>query len=181
MFGSLGLPSRTVRIVPYDPAWPKLYADEVTRVEPILIAHGVSLVLEHMGSTAIPGLAAKPVLDLLAGRRSEDHHAGVIAALEAAGYVYRGEQGITGRDFFRRGEPRQYHLHLTTIDSTFWRDHRLFRDYLRANPDALAAYAFLKQNLAAQFPRDREAYIDGKTAFVEAILVEARRSTISNT
>jgi len=170
---SLGLESGTVRVVPYDPAWPTLYTAELTRVEPILRAHGISLAFEHTGSTAVPGLAAKPILDLLAGRRSEQDRGSSIAALEAAGYTYRGEQGIPGRDFFRRGDPRQYHIHLTEIDSDFWRDHLAFRNYLRANPDALAAYAALKQELAARYPRDREAYIDGKTAFVERTLEAA--------
>ncbi len=173
MVESLGLESGTVRVVPYDPAWPTLYTAELARLEPILRAHGVSLAFEHSGSTAVPSLAAKPILDLLAGRHSEQDRGSIIAALENAGYTYRGEQGIPGRDFFRRGEPRQYHVHLTEIDSDFWRDHLAFRNYLRANPDALTAYAVLKQELAARYPRDREAYIDGKTAFVERTLAAA--------
>ena len=171
---SLGLESGTVRVVPYDSAWPELYLAEVERLTPLLAAHGVQLVLEHTGSTAVPGVAAKPVLDILAGRRPEDSRQRIIDALVSAGYVYRGEQGISGRDFFRRGEPRQYHLHLTTTDSSFWRDHRKFRDYLLSHPDAAAEYSALKRDLAARHPQDREAYIEGKTAFVNAILKQAR-------
>jgi GrpB-like predicted nucleotidyltransferase (UPF0157 family) len=173
---ALGLASGTVTVVPYHHNWPELYAQEVARIAPILVAHGVKLAFEHTGSTAVPGLAAKPILDLLAGRASEEHRASEIAALEAAGYTYRGESGIPGRDFFRRGEPRQYHIHLAIIDSDFWRDHLTFRDHLRAHPAALADYAALKFNLAAKYPRDREAYIDAKTQFVESVLAEARRS-----
>ena len=175
MHGSLGLASGTVRVVPYDPAWPELYAAEIARVEPVLRSHGVSLVFEHTGSTAVPGLAAKPVLDILAGRTGVDDRARAIAALQAVGYVYRGEQGIAGRDFFRRGEPRQYHVHLAAVDSSFWRDHRTFRDYLCANPAAATRYAELKSALASRYPHDRNAYIDGKARFVEAILSEARK------
>jgi GrpB-like predicted nucleotidyltransferase (UPF0157 family) len=174
MSDSLGLASGIVRVVPYDPAWPDLYAAEVARLSPIFLSHGVALVLEHTGSTAVPGLAAKPVLDILAGRRDDSDRAPAIAALEAAGYLYRGEQGIAGRDFFRRGEPRQYHMHLVAVGSPFWNDHRTFRDYLRAHPDAAADYARLKGELATRFPDDREAYIDGKTVFVESILAAAR-------
>jgi GrpB-like predicted nucleotidyltransferase (UPF0157 family) len=174
---ALGLASKTVTVVPYHRDWPMLYTQEVARLEPILLAHGVTLVLEHTGSTAVPGLAAKPILDILAGRRSDENRAAEIAALEEAGYVYRGESGIPGRDFFRRGDPRQYHIHLTNIDSDFWRDHIAFRDYLRAHPDALADYAALKLNLAAMHPRDREAYIEAKAPFVESVLAKARRST----
>jgi GrpB-like predicted nucleotidyltransferase (UPF0157 family) len=177
MFDSLGLASGTVRVVSYDPAWPELFTKEVARLAPILSARGVALVVEHTGSTAVPGLVAKPVLDLLAGRHPGQDRRSVIAALEVAGYTYRGEQGIAGRDFFRRGEPRQYHLHLTEIDSHFWRDHRAFRDYLRAHPESLTAYAALKLELAARHPHDRAAYIEGKTAFVEKILASSRRSS----
>ena len=174
MTHSLGLPSGTVKVVAYDAAWPSLYAAEVARLQPILSARGVSLVLEHTGSTSVPGQAAKPILDILAGRLPSDDRGRAIAALEAAGYLYRGEQGIPGRDFFRRGDPRQYHVHLTSIDSAFWHDHRTFRDYLRSHPDAVAAYTALKHDLAAKHPSNREAYIDGKTAFVEEILARAR-------
>jgi GrpB-like predicted nucleotidyltransferase (UPF0157 family) len=174
------LASGVVRVVPYAPAWPGLYTAEVARLEPILLSHGVALAFEHTGSTAVPGLAAKPVLDILAGRRAENERAPAVAALEAAGYLYRGEQGIAGRDFFRRGEPRQYHIHLVAIDSPFWHDHRSFRDYLRAHPNAAADYAKLKGELATRFPNDREAYINGKTAFVESILAAARRANIQN-
>lgn len=172
--GPLGLESGVVRLVPYDPAWPDLYAAEVARLEPILRSHGVALSFEHTGSTAIPGMAAKPVLDILAGRRSDAERATAIVALQAGGYIHRGEQEIPGRDFFRRGDPRQYHIHLAAIESAFWRDHRTFRDYLRAHPDAAAAYETLKRELAARHPRDRERYVDGKAAFVQAILEAAR-------
>lgn len=159
--------------MPYDPAWPDLYREEVERLTPILDSRDLQLVLEHTGSTAVPGVAAKPVLDILAGRRPEDSRQRIIDALVSAGYVYRGEQDIPGRDFFRRGEPRQYHLHLTTIDSGFWRDHRAFRDYLRSHPAAAAEYSALKRDLAARHPQNREAYIEGKTAFVNGILRQA--------
>jgi GrpB-like predicted nucleotidyltransferase (UPF0157 family) len=126
--------------------------------------------LEHIGSTAVPGLAAKPIIDILAGRPADTPRAAVIAAIEAADYEYRGEQEIPGRDFFRRGEPRSWHLHLTEIDSEFWRQHRAFRDYIRANPAAALEYQRVKLELARRFPFDRPSYIDGKTEFVTGIL-----------
>src|SRR5205814_962443 len=85
------------------PPGPALYQAEAQRLREILSARGLDLELEHTGSTAIRGLAAKPVLDILGGRRGDDDRAAVIAAIEHAGYVHRGEQGIEGRDFFRRG------------------------------------------------------------------------------
>jgi GrpB-like predicted nucleotidyltransferase (UPF0157 family) len=166
----LGLESGTVRVVPYDPSWPRLYGEEVNRLLPFLDREGITLVFEHTGSTAIPGMPAKPILDILAGREAEIDREPAIRALQAAGYDYRGEQEIPGRDFFRRGEPRQYHIHLARIGSEFWRDHRAFRDYLRTHADAAAGYAALKRELAVKHPFDREAYIEGKTAFVNRIL-----------
>jgi GrpB-like predicted nucleotidyltransferase (UPF0157 family) len=172
----LGLESGTVRVVAYESDWPQLYAAEAARLQPFLASQGVSLELEHSGSTSVPGLSAKPIIDILAGRRSDDERARFIAALTAAGYVYRGEQDIPGRDFFRFGEPRQYHLHLTTIGSAFWHAQRTFRDFLRAHPDAAAEYAALKQMLAVRYPFDRESYINGKTAFVHGILARSQLS-----
>lgn len=171
---SLGLESGRVRVVPYDPAWADLYAEEADRLRRILAHHGVSLVLEHTGSTAVPGLAAKPVVDILAGRHSDEAREPAIFAVQAAGYLHRGEQGIPGRDFFRRGEPRQYHVHLALVGSRFWDDHRTFRDHLRSHPGSAAAYASLKQTLATRHPWNREAYILGKSEFVRAILERAR-------
>ena len=172
----IGLASGTVRVVPYHTAWPTLFAAEAVRIAGAIGAAGISLEVEHTGSTAVPGLAAKPILDILAGLvRAPDRYT-AIAALQSIGYEHRGECGIPGRDFFRRGEPRQYHVHLTQIGSAFWHDHRVFRDTLRRHADVAAAYAALKQALAEKFPTDREAYIDAKTEFVLRILADARRS-----
>ena len=170
----LGLHRGTVRVVPYDPAWAELFVEERQRLHDVLGAHGLSIAIEHTGSTAVPGLAAKPILDLLAGWTLPEQRQLAIDAFQAGGYVYRGEQGISGRDFFRRGEPRQYHVQLACVDSAFWKDHRAFRDYLREHDDVAAEYGRLKQLLAAQYPTDRAAYIDGKTAIVQDVLARAR-------
>ena len=170
---SLGLPGGVVRVAPYDASWPAMFADEARRIGDALGA--LPLALEHMGSTAVPGLDAKPVLDVLAGYPPGADVATYVAALGRAGYVHRGEQGIPGREFFRRGEPRAYHLHLAVRDGTFWHDHLAFRDALRADPALRDAYAALKHELARRFPLDREAYTDGKTRFVRDVLARLAR------
>jgi GrpB-like predicted nucleotidyltransferase (UPF0157 family) len=167
---SLGLESKTVRVVPYDPAWPGLFVAERQRLDAILIRERLALAIQHTGSTSIPGLAAKPILDILAGAPDPLTLARAIDTLQRADYIYRGEQGIPGRHFFRRGNPRQYHIHLTLTGSDFWRDHLLFRDYLRAHSEVAAEYAALKHTLAERYPFDRESYIEGKTEFVQRIL-----------
>ena len=174
---ALGLPSGRVVVVPWDNRWPGLFAAEAERISAALRDHGTSLMLEHTGSTAVSGLHAKPITDILAGHDGATPLDVLIRALESAGYVYRGEQGIPGRHFFRRGEPRAYHLHLTQVGSAFWRDHLDFRDYLRRNTSARDEYSALKVHLALSHPWDREAYIHGKTDFVVRALALARGGT----
>jgi GrpB-like predicted nucleotidyltransferase (UPF0157 family) len=124
----------------------------------------------------VPGLAAKPIVDILAGRPPGSPLEPYVRALVGAGYVHRGEQGIPGREFFRLGVPRTHHVHLVETGSAFWRDHLAFRDALRERPELAAAYQALKLRLAAEHPRDRERYTDGKGAFVLEVLAMARRA-----
>ena len=167
----LGLETGRVRLVPYDARWPSMFEAEAGRINEVVTAAGLpGLEIEHMGSTAIPGLCAKPILDLLAGVPVGHRFGPYIEALVAAGYVHRGEQGIPGREFFRRGDPRAYHVHLATVGGTFWRDHLRFRDALRRDDALRDAYGRLKQQLAERFSTDREAYIEAKGPFVRAVL-----------
>jgi GrpB-like predicted nucleotidyltransferase (UPF0157 family) len=168
MADALGLESGVVRVVEYDPAWPALFTAERQRIH----AHcgALPLRLEHVGGTSIPGMCAKPVLDMVGGRPRESSLQDYVAALTRAGYEHRGEQGVPGREFFRRGRPRAYHLHLVEDDGPLWRAYVGFRDYLRAHRDAARKFAALKRSLAARFPRDREAYIDAKSSAVRKIL-----------
>jgi len=157
-----------VRLVEYDERWPALFAAESAR-----ILAGVPeppLTLEHIGSTAVPGLCAKPVLDMLAGHPGAVPILKYVERFERAGYQHRGDAGIAGHQLFRRGQPRAYHVHLVESGGALWREYLAFRDYLRSNRQAAARYADIKRSLAARHPRDREAYITGKSRFVvEAI------------
>jgi len=171
MIESLGLESKAVRVVPYDARWPGLFRDEAARLAEVVAGAGLPvLIFEHVGSTAVPGLAAKPILDLAAGRASECPPSAYVPVIESAGYVYRGDGGLPGREFFRRGRLRTHHLHLVERGGDHWQRYLVFRDALRADTALRDDYAALKRRLAERFPRDREAYIDGKTAFVEAVL-----------
>ena len=170
----LGLESGVVRLVPWDPAWPALFAAEADRIaRAVRDAGAPPLRLEHAGSTSIPGLAAKPVLDVVAGWDGDAGPAPYIPALVSAGYVHRGESGLPGREFFRRGEPRSHHVHLVALGGAHWREYLAFRDALRADDALRDAYAALKSALAARHPRDREAYIEGKTEFVRRVVAAA--------
>lgn len=164
-----------VIVVDYDPAWPCLFVQEAEVIQKTV---GDALVaVEHVGSTSIPGLAAKPVIDILVGVMSLAAGASVSPALEALGYENRGENGIPGRLFFRKG-PMQYqrthHLHMVETDHEQWTMMLTFRDYLRAHPDDARHYEALKRSLAVQFRDNRRAYTDGKEDFVKAVLKKAR-------
>jgi GrpB-like predicted nucleotidyltransferase (UPF0157 family) len=177
MTDGLGLPSGAVIVVPYNPTWPLVFGVERTRIERVLSATDLSLAIEHIGSTSVPGLAAKPVLDIMGGCREEDEMPAMIDALIDAGYIHRGPQGIPDREFFRLGNPRRIHLHLTVVGSQFWKSQLTFRDYLRSHEDGRNEYARLKCELAANFPRDRAAYIEAKGAWIQSVLATAITGT----
>jgi GrpB-like predicted nucleotidyltransferase (UPF0157 family) len=168
MADALGLESGIVRLVEYDARWPQLFAAEQQRIR--AECGTLALRLEHVGGTSIPGMCAKPVLDMAAGRPRDTSIQDYVAALEQAGYEHRGEQGVPGRHFFCRGVPRAYHLHLVEEDGPLWRDYIAFRDHLRAHPEAAREFADLKRVLAARFSRDREAYMNAKSSHVQGVL-----------
>jgi GrpB-like predicted nucleotidyltransferase (UPF0157 family) len=172
MADCLGLESGVVRLVEYDARWPALFAAEERRIREHCAT--LALRLEHVGGTSIPGMWAKPVLDIAAGRPSGTSLQDYVAAFTRAGYQHRGERGVPGRGFFRRGQPRAYHLHLVEEGGALWVDYIVFRDYLRAHPEAAHRFADLKRALAARFSRDREAYMTAKSLPIQAILQLAR-------
>ena len=161
-----------VRIFPYDSCWPRFFESERTRVK--AAAGGRIEIVEHVGSTAVPGLDAKPVIDLLAGVRSLADAIRCVQPLERIGYEHRGEAGVPGRIFLRTYSPCICHLNLAVVEEEFWEGHLLFRDYLRAHPDTAREYARLKHKLAVRFRYERESYTEAKTGFVEAVLERAR-------
>lgn len=168
----LGLEPGVVRLVEYDARWGGLFAAEQRRIRDQ--CGELPLRLEHVGATAIPGMCAKPVLDIAAGRPRDSSPDDYRAALEQAGYLHRGERGVPGRQFFCRGVPRAYHVHLVEEDGPLWRDYLAFRDYLRSHAEAVRQFAELKRTLAARFSRDRDAYMNAKSSHVQEILRLAR-------
>ena len=163
-----------VVIVDPDPAWPAAYAAEAARV--LAAAAGAITALEHVGSTAVPGLAAKPTIDLLAAIPGEHVLPALAERLAPVGYEHRPRiPGDVDVAYFRRmvGGVRTHHLHVV-LAADFATDPRLrFRDILRARPDLAAAYAALKRDLAARLGHDRMAYTDAKTEFVTRTLRDA--------
>jgi GrpB-like predicted nucleotidyltransferase (UPF0157 family) len=160
---------------PYDPAWPVQFA--AARAEILSACNGLVIEVHHIGSTAIPGIAAKPVIDLLpVVRRFEDGDA-CVTPLQALGYAHRGEHGIAGRHYFVRGTPRSHQLHLFAADHPEVERHLLFRDYLRSHADERNAYERLKRDLALKFGDNRQAYAEAKTPFCDRVDRLARAET----
>jgi GrpB-like predicted nucleotidyltransferase (UPF0157 family) len=159
-------------IVYYDPAWPALFD---TLRAPIAAALGdLAVTIHHVGSTAVPGLAAKPVIDLDAVNRAEADLPAAIGQLARLGYVYEGDKGIPGRAAFTWPQRAvRHHLYVCALGGAEYRRHLLFRDYLRAHPDTAAAYGALKRELAARYRSQRDAYSEAKGPFVRAAMAGA--------
>lgn len=165
-----------VVVVDYDPRWPRRFEEEKARILAAIGRYAVAI--EHFGSTAVPGLAAKPIIDVLVGVRKLEEAKPCIEPLEAIGYEYvpEYEAEIPDRRYFRkpRTPPRTHHLGIVAFGGAFWQRHLLFRDYLRAHPDIAKQYAELKWAIAAKYGEDRVAYTNAKTEFIRAIEARAR-------
>ena len=166
---------RRIEVVPYDAHWRELFEAEVAQLRSILGREMVAA--HHIGSTAIPGIVAKPIIDVLVEVRDIEEIDAFNHEMMAHGYIPRGEFGITGRRFFIKGTEteRTHHIHVFehreagSHRSGTVRRHLAFRDYLRAHPEEAQAYSRLKEELAQQFRHDIEGYMAGKDDFIKDI------------
>lgn len=156
-----------VVVTEYDPAWPQEFERETELLSRVFGANLAAI--HHIGSTAVPGLAAKPIVDIMPvvyDLEAVDAHR---ADFEALGYEYLGEFGIPGRRYMRKGgDERTHQVHVFKAgDEVNITRHIAFRDYLRSHPEVCREYAALKRSLAARFPWDIDAYCEGKERFVK--------------
>jgi GrpB-like predicted nucleotidyltransferase (UPF0157 family) len=166
-------------VVPYDPKWPSHFTLERSRVETVLGSWAQAI--EHVGSTAVPGLDAKPVIDLMVRVRDVRNADRCIRPLEGIGYSYWAENPNPDRALFVKfvdagRTSRTHNLHVVEISGDLWNDRLVFRDYLRAHPETAREYAQLKHDLADRFRNDREAYTEAKTGFVSTVVERAKAS-----
>lgn len=168
-----------VVVADYDPAWPAWFARTAAAIRD---ACGAPVIrVEHIGSTSVPGLAAKPIIDVMPLLARVVDGLACVEPMRALGYESRGEFGIAGRHFFvrdagERGRPREP-VHMYAEGAHEAVRHLLLRDYLRAHPERAVAYAALKRDLAARFRDDREAYTEAKTEFILETVALARPSS----
>jgi len=166
-------PHNTVAVIDYDPAWIATYEQQRDTIVAALDAAGQPHAsVEHVGSTAVPGLAAKPIIDIMVCYEILPDLATILPLLAGIGYAYVPKPEFTESYFFRHGATFEgtIHLHITTATSEFGLQMLRFRDALRASPDLAADYAAFKRGLAAQFPHDRPSYTAAKGPFVTGII-----------
>ena len=159
---------RKIEVVNYNPLWPKLFAAERALLQQIL--GEVALEIHHIGSTSVPGLAAKPIIDILI----EVTNVAILDTLQSEmisiGYQPKGEFGIVGRRYFRKGsDNRTHHIHAFASGNSNLTRHIAVRDYLRNHQNVIKEYAELKKNLAKTCNNDIDLYCDGKDAYVKRI------------
>lgn len=164
-----------IQLRAYDAAWPSAFALERGRL--LSLFPGQFIDIQHIGSTAVPGLAAKPIIDLLAGVASMAVARALPEALCGAGYTTSQafNDSLPDRQWFMRWRDgrRTHHLHVVVFEANVWTEWLQLRDALRAQPELAARYAALKAELAARYPNDREAYTQAKGRFIRAVLEDA--------
>jgi GrpB-like predicted nucleotidyltransferase (UPF0157 family) len=167
--------TRKIEVSDYDPRWPSWFEQVRAVVWPAIADLAVRI--DHVGSTSVPGLAAKPIIDMDIVVVSSDLVRPVIDRLATFGYRWRGDLGVTGREVFspdRAAELPAHHLYLVVEDNKAHLDHWLLRDLLRNDPNARSAYAALKRSNAEIAGDDIDSYLAGKAAFVADLLTRAR-------
>jgi GrpB-like predicted nucleotidyltransferase (UPF0157 family) len=169
------MPDQKINLVAYDETWPTQFAREAALITEA-IAPWLTGGVHHVGSTAVPGLSAKPIIDIMAvvaDLPSSQPCIDILAGLHYLYAPYRADE----MHWFCKPDPehRTHHLHLVPTGSERFRNVLAFRDHLRTHPDAATGYESLKQQLAARFPDDRNAYTDGKAALIAELTATARR------
>ena len=161
--------NRAIHVVDYDPEWPNLFQQVRERVWPSI--RDVAIAIEHVGSTAVPGLAAKPVLDIDIVIPSRNEIQLAIARLSSLGYSHSGDLGIEDREVFTASpDGPAHHLYVCPSESVALLNHLTLRDHLRAHPSDIEKYSALKKCLAEECGGDINCYVEGKTSFILAIL-----------
>jgi GrpB-like predicted nucleotidyltransferase (UPF0157 family) len=166
-----------IMVCDYDPVWAATFEHERTCLHGVLGA--LVLTIEHVGSTSVPGLAAKPVIDLLVGVRSlPEARSCCIEPIQALGYTYlpQYESWLPGELFFRKGPPGPWthHVHMMEPAHPHWDELLLFRDYLRCHPEIVGAYANVKKALALVFGEDIAGYRNAKHPFIQRVMANAQ-------
>jgi GrpB-like predicted nucleotidyltransferase (UPF0157 family) len=160
----------SVVVVDYDPHWAHLFLELRDRVYPVV--RDIAVAIEHVGSTSVPGLCAKPIVDMDVIVEKKDV-ATAIDRLATIGYTHRGDLGVPEREVFNHDGPLGHNLYVCTAGALQLRNHLVLRGYLRAHPEAAHEYCAIKRALALRFPDDIDSYVAGKSEFILSIFERA--------
>ncbi|MDP3965165.1 MAG: GrpB family protein [bacterium] len=160
-----------MNLVSYTTDWSQLFQKEKNNLTSLLGSEAVDV--QHIGSTAIPGIASKPIVDIIVLLPSFQDALKYIDRLQELGYEYSEERSSTERHFFTKGEPVTVHLSLTDRSTSYWDRQIIFREYLLHHPDAAKEYEALKRSLIQRYPEGREEYSSGKSEFISIVLKKA--------
>ncbi len=174
----LGLKYGCVQVVPSHPQWTRAFREECSRLTDAL--SGIPCEIEHIGSSAVPGLLAKPIIDIAVGVPGDASAGPAVSAIQALGYEYRGDAATEGGHILvRESQPlvRTHHVHVVELGGSQWEAYILFRDHLKRSKEAREAYSAEKRALAKRHSNDHSAYTKAKDSIVRRLLAKARRPT----
>jgi len=169
----IGLQRGVVKIVRHRTEWAVLYRIEAEKLKNYIGA--LAVYIQHVGSTAVPGLISKPIIDVAIAVNSHEAISAVVKRLPDIGYIDKGDQGASGGYLLvKESEPdvRIFHIHIVEINDVQWRNYIIFRDCLCRDAKTREEYAKLKRTLAAKFQTDRESYTNGKEQFIRDVLAQ---------
>lgn len=169
----IGLNKDLVTVFPYDESWAKEYEKEKLVLQDLLQKFDVKI--EHVGSTAIPGLSAKPIIDIAIGAKTEQVLFEIANLLGVAGYDMLNSYETKGEILARKGAPecRTHYIHIQLIDSNYWKEFVYFKQYLLDHPETVREYQELKEDLSVKYANERKKYTAAKNEFISAVLKKA--------
>ena len=169
----IGVKRKTVKVFEYNPKWKNEYLKEETVLKDALKSYDVNI--QHVGSTAIVGCKAKPIIDIAIGVPNLEHGKKLIPILQKIGYHYDGRNDFGVRYFLKKCENdiETYFIHIEDKNSRIWQNHIVFRDYMNLNPEEVIKYSKLKEKLAQKFCSDRKSYTKAKETYIEKIIDKA--------
>ncbi|MFH1644391.1 MAG: GrpB family protein [bacterium] len=172
----IGLQNKKVKLFSYNSAWEKLYKKEEKRLRLIVKKYGLDI--QHIGSTAIPGAKAKPIIDIAIGVKNLKDGEKFVEPLKEMGYECKHDASIEKRYFFTKesGVRTTHHLHIEKFNSRLWKNQIIFRDYLKKHKEVVIEYNELKENLAEKYKNDRKKYVAGKNNFIKNILKNIKQN-----
>ena len=171
----LGLRNDKISLMPDDEFWREKFRKEKKLIQKNITE---SIIIDHIGSTSIPKIPAKPIIDIGLGINESMDVKAIVKSLEEVGYIYKGENGISGRHYFVKGSPenRKYHIHMFVVNHPDWKNHLLFRNYLINNEELAKEYGKLKINNWKLFKGNRKAYTESKNKFIQNVLKQAKKN-----